>query len=85
MLRPPEPEIPLHKRAYLYLVVAALAWGGNAVAGKLAIGHISPMMLTFWRWSGASGAAPVPFRKVTQITARFASPADDGFRPGWGR
>jgi drug/metabolite transporter (DMT)-like permease len=45
-----KPEIPLHRRAYLYLVVAALAWGGNAVAGKLAVGHISPMMLTFWRW-----------------------------------
>ncbi|SFB52821.1 Permease of the drug/metabolite transporter (DMT) superfamily [Rhizobium sp. NFR07] len=37
-------------RAYLYLVLATLCWGGNAVAGKLAVGHISPMMLTFWRW-----------------------------------
>jgi drug/metabolite transporter (DMT)-like permease len=40
----------LHKKAYLSLVIATLAWGGNAVAGKLAVGHISPMMLTFWRW-----------------------------------
>ncbi len=40
----------MQNRAYLYLVLATLAWGGNAVAGKLAIGHISPMMLTFWRW-----------------------------------
>lgn len=44
-------EIPLHKKAYLYLVIATLCWGGNAVAGKLAVGHISPMMLTFWRWT----------------------------------
>lgn len=36
--------------AYFYLATAALCWGGNAVAGKLAIGHVSPMMLTFWRW-----------------------------------
>jgi drug/metabolite transporter (DMT)-like permease len=40
----------LHKKAYLSLIIATLAWGGNAVAGKLAVGHVSPMMLTFWRW-----------------------------------
>ncbi|OJU05874.1 EamA family transporter [Metarhizobium album] len=40
-------------KAYVYLTIAALCWGGNAVAGKLAIGHISPMMLTFWRWAFA--------------------------------
>jgi len=40
----------LHRQAYLFLIIATLCWGGNAVAGKIAIGHISPMMLTFWRW-----------------------------------
>ncbi|AYD02004.1 DMT family transporter [Neorhizobium sp. NCHU2750] len=40
----------MHRQAYLCLVVATLCWGGNAVAGKLALGHISPMMLTFCRW-----------------------------------
>jgi len=40
----------LHKKAYLALVIATLCWGGNAVAGKLAVGHVSPMTLTFWRW-----------------------------------
>ena len=40
----------MHKKAYLSLVIATLCWGGNAVAGKLAVGHVSPMMLTFWRW-----------------------------------
>lgn len=40
----------MHKIAYFYLGTATLCWGGNAVAGKLAVGHISPMMLTFWRW-----------------------------------
>ncbi|MEN9895874.1 MAG: hypothetical protein RIR97_1726 [Pseudomonadota bacterium] len=38
-------------RAYLYLVGASLAWGGNAVAGKLAVGHISPMAFTCLRWA----------------------------------
>ena len=36
--------------AYICLVVAAMCWGGNTVAGKLAIGHVSPMMLTTIRW-----------------------------------
>ncbi|MBB3442233.1 DMT family transporter [Rhizobium sp. BK379] len=36
--------------AYICLVIATLCWGGNAVAGKLALGHVSPMMLTFLRW-----------------------------------
>jgi drug/metabolite transporter (DMT)-like permease len=36
--------------AYICLVVAAMCWGGNTVAGKLAIGHVSPMMLTSIRW-----------------------------------
>ena len=37
-------------RAYIYLVIATLCWGANAVAGKIAIGHISPMLLTTARW-----------------------------------
>lgn len=37
-------------RAYIYLAITALFWGGNSVAGKLAVGHISPLMLTTLRW-----------------------------------
>jgi drug/metabolite transporter (DMT)-like permease len=40
----------LHIKAYVYLIIATLCWGGNAVVGKLAVGHVSPMMLTMWRW-----------------------------------
>ncbi len=50
---PSPTEMILHKTAYLCLVIATLSWGGNAVAGKLAVGHVSPMMLTFWRWAFA--------------------------------
>ena len=32
------------------LFITALCWGGNAVASKLAVGHVTPMMLTFSRW-----------------------------------
>ena len=37
-------------RAYLYLTITTAGWGGNAVAGKVAVGHISPAMLTSMRW-----------------------------------
>ncbi|MCO6391136.1 EamA family transporter [Aliihoeflea aestuarii] len=39
--------------AYILLFLTALMWGGNAVAGKLAVGHVSPMMLTLLRWAVA--------------------------------
>ncbi|MFB2553456.1 DMT family transporter [Ensifer soli] len=37
-------------KAYFYLSVTALFWGGNSVAGKLAVGHVSPLYLTTLRW-----------------------------------
>lgn len=37
-------------QAYLFLTLTALTWGGNAVAGRLAVGEISPMALTCLRW-----------------------------------
>ena len=36
----------MHRTAYLLLLLTTLFWGGNAVAGKLAVGHVSPMLLT---------------------------------------
>jgi drug/metabolite transporter (DMT)-like permease len=38
------------QKAYILLLITAFAWGGNAVAGKLAVGHISPLLLTLLRW-----------------------------------
>lgn len=38
-------------RAYIYLLLTTLLWGGNAVAGKLAVGHVSPMVLNAGRWT----------------------------------
>lgn len=40
----------MYRNAYLLLVLTTLFWGGNTIAGKLAVGHISPMMLTGLRW-----------------------------------
>jgi drug/metabolite transporter (DMT)-like permease len=44
----------VNSRAYILLAITTLCWGGNAVAGKLAVGHISPMVLTMLRWALAS-------------------------------
>ncbi|TIT52932.1 MAG: DMT family transporter, partial [Mesorhizobium sp.] len=40
----------MHRTAYLFLLLTTLLWGGNSVAGKLAVDHISPMTLVFLRW-----------------------------------
>jgi drug/metabolite transporter (DMT)-like permease len=41
---------PAAAQAYLLLTIASLAWGGNVVASRLAIGEVSPMALTCLRW-----------------------------------
>ncbi|EAU42848.1 hypothetical protein FP2506_08401 [Fulvimarina pelagi HTCC2506] len=40
--------------SYVLLALTMLFWGGNAVAGKLAAGHVSPMLLTLIRWTLAT-------------------------------
>jgi drug/metabolite transporter (DMT)-like permease len=41
------------RRPYLILILTNLFWGGNVVAGKLAVGHIDPYVLMLLRWTGA--------------------------------
>ena len=38
---------------YLLLTLSSLFWGGNAVAGKAAVGNIDPYVLILFRWTGA--------------------------------
>lgn len=40
--------------AYAFLVLTMLFWAGNHVIGKWANGHIPPMTLAFFRWTGAA-------------------------------
>ncbi|EKF18788.1 DMT family transporter [Nitratireductor pacificus] len=40
----------MYRKAYLFLCLTTLFWGGNAVASRLAVGHISPLLLTTMRW-----------------------------------
>ncbi len=41
----------MHRKAYALLLTTMLFWAGNAIAGKLAIGHVSPMLLSALRWA----------------------------------
>ena len=48
-----EPADSLQRaRAYLFLTLTTLFWAGNAVAGRIAVGEISPMLLIAFRWFG---------------------------------
>ncbi|MEL7525582.1 MAG: EamA family transporter, partial [Pseudomonadota bacterium] len=35
--------------AFVMLTLTTLFWGGNTVAGRLAVGEVSPMMVVFLR------------------------------------
>jgi drug/metabolite transporter (DMT)-like permease len=41
----------IYQQPYALLILTMLAWGGNAVASRMAVGEISPMLLTAGRWS----------------------------------
>ena len=45
------------------LTLTTLFWAGNTVAGKAAVGHISPGLLTFSRWGLLSLILPLIYRK----------------------
>jgi drug/metabolite transporter (DMT)-like permease len=53
----------VYGEAYVLLVLTTTVWGGNAVAGKLAVGQISPMALTTLRWIFACSILAVVARR----------------------
>ncbi len=44
----------LTNNASVLLITTALIWGSNAVAGKFAVGEVSPLLLTAFRWGIAA-------------------------------
>lgn len=56
-------------QAYFLLVFTTLTWGANAVAARLAVGEVSPMMLTFSRWIVCCVALGLTSRR--EITAHW--------------
>lgn len=49
--------------AYLLLILTTLMWAGNAVASRMAVGHISPMALTSLRWVLVCTVLPLLLRR----------------------
>jgi drug/metabolite transporter (DMT)-like permease len=43
----------LYRQAWLMFVLPPLFWSGNFVLGKAVAGHVPPVGLAFWRWTGA--------------------------------
>ncbi|MDP9902112.1 DMT family transporter [Variovorax ginsengisoli] len=62
-------------QAYLLLVFTTLTWGANAVAARLAVGEVSPMMLTCARWVVCCAALAVFSRREIAAHWRAALPA----------
>lgn len=60
--------------ASLMLLTAAAIWGSNSVAGKLAVGEVSPMVLTAARWwIAAFILIPLSWRHVRRDWPRLRS------------
>jgi drug/metabolite transporter (DMT)-like permease len=57
------PILWLWSQPYLLLVLTTLMWAGNAIASRLAVGHVSPMALTSLRWIAVCLIMPVIFRR----------------------
>lgn len=72
---PANPIAGFMDRPYLILVLTNLFWGGNIVAGKLAVGNIDPYALMLIRWVGALVLilpfAIRPLRKSWPVLRRF--------------
>jgi drug/metabolite transporter (DMT)-like permease len=67
------PKAPARRRFWdrpiLLLGLTSLIWAGHAVVGKLAVGEIGPMTLTFLRWAVALG--PILFAARHEIAKDF--------------
>jgi drug/metabolite transporter (DMT)-like permease len=65
--------------AVLLLVATTLLWGGNTVAGRLAAGEVSPMVVVFLRWIIVAGLlVPVLWPRI-----RSEWPVMRGSFPAW--
>jgi drug/metabolite transporter (DMT)-like permease len=51
IILPAKPRWRLWDQPFLLMTATSLIWAGHAVVGKLAVGEIGPMTLTFLRWS----------------------------------
>jgi drug/metabolite transporter (DMT)-like permease len=47
----------LWNSAWLLLVLASLFWAGNIIVGRIILGPVPAIALSFWRWTGAFALA----------------------------
>jgi drug/metabolite transporter (DMT)-like permease len=64
----------LWAQPYVLLCLTMLMWGGNAIAGRLAVGEVSPMVITFGRWFIAGSALLLFARREILAEVRGLSP-----------
>ena len=58
------------KNPYILLTLTTIFWAGNTIAGRLAIGHVSPMGMTCFRWLISFALMSVFIRgEVAQVPA----------------
>lgn len=53
----------LYDQPYPLLVLTTLFWAGNAVASRLAVGHVSPGVVTCGRWAVVLGLVALVWRR----------------------
>ena len=46
-------NVPMWNSAWTLLILANLFWAGNIVLGRGLAGHVPPIALAYWRWTGA--------------------------------
>ncbi|MEM7023363.1 MAG: DMT family transporter [Pseudomonadota bacterium] len=61
---PDAPRAEANLLAYGLLSFTALCWGANAIFGRLAVGEVSPMVLTMLRWLVAPALLVISFRQL---------------------
>lgn len=60
------PRFRLYDQPYLLLVLTTMFWACNAVASRLAVGHISPGVITCGRWALVLGLVSLAWREVAR-------------------
>jgi len=64
----------LYGQPYILLALTSLLWAGNAVASRLAVGHISPMALTTLRWTVVCALLAATMGRQIAIEAPILAP-----------
>ena len=59
----------MFRNAYILLILTMLCWAGNSIAGKIAIGHVSPMLLNTMRWLVAALVLGILYREMIRTEA----------------